>query len=146
MYIIFDTETTGVPKNWNAPYIDTYNWPRCIHIAWQLHDETGCEFHRLGVETPLNKMPVLDTCTEKRAKLCKIPGGRGGRFKLPTLTELHSFLFQQPFAEAHNAAAEVEATARYFFELLRTGNYLGTELDATDDYLRNFYFKKKREL
>ena len=207
MYIIFDTETTGLPKNWNAPYTDTDNWPRCIQIAWQLHDEMGkllehkdylvrpdgfnipydaerihgistelaeaegvsleqvliefnealgkakfvvgqnvgfdnnvmgCEFHRLGVETALNTMPVLDTCTEKTAELCKIPGGRGGRFKLPTLTELHSFLFQQPFAEAHNATADVEATTRCFFELLRTGNYSGAELDATDDYLRNF--------
>ena len=41
MYIIFDTETTGLPKNWNAPYTDTDNWPRCIQIAWQLHDEMG---------------------------------------------------------------------------------------------------------
>jgi len=207
MYIIFDTETTGLPKKWNAPYTDTDNWPRCIQIAWQLHDEMGqlvehkdylvrpdgfnipydaerihgistelaeaegvplvqvlnefnealgkakfvvgqnvsfdnnvmgCEFHRLGVTTALNDMLVLDTCTEKTAELCKIPGGRGGKFKLPTLTELHEFLFQQPFSEAHNATADVEATTRCFFELLRTGNFTGTELDATDDYLRTF--------
>ena len=41
MYIIFDTETTGLPKNWDAPYTDTDNWPRCIQIAWQLHDDFG---------------------------------------------------------------------------------------------------------
>ena len=41
MYIIFDTETTGLPKNWNLPYTDTDNWPRAIQIAWQLHDEWG---------------------------------------------------------------------------------------------------------
>jgi hypothetical protein len=41
MYIIFDTETTGLPKNFNAPYTDTDNWPRCIQLAWQLHDENG---------------------------------------------------------------------------------------------------------
>lgn len=212
MYIIFDTETTGLPKNWNAPITDTDNWPRCIQIAWQLHDEfgvliehkdylvkpegfnipfdaerihgistelaetngiplaqvleefnvalskakfvvgqnvgfdnnvMGCEFHRMGVETVLNDMPVLDTCTEKTAELCQIPGGRGGKFKLPTLTELHEFLFQVPFAEAHNATADVEATTRCFFELLRTGNYTGQELDATDDYLRAFIEKNR---
>src|SRR5690606_24040994 len=38
MYIIFDTETTGLPKRWDAPITDTDNWPRCIQIAWQLHD------------------------------------------------------------------------------------------------------------
>ncbi|MCH7525361.1 MAG: 3'-5' exonuclease, partial [Bacteroidetes bacterium] len=41
MYLIFDTETTGLPKRWNAPITDTNNWPRCIQIAWQLHDESG---------------------------------------------------------------------------------------------------------
>ena len=41
MYLIFDTETTGLPKRWNAPITDTDNWPRCIQIAWQLHDEWG---------------------------------------------------------------------------------------------------------
>jgi DNA polymerase-3 subunit alpha len=52
----------------------------------------GSEFHRLGLESQMSKMPVLDTCTEVTASLLKLPGGRGGRFKLPTLTELHSFL------------------------------------------------------
>ncbi len=215
MYIIFDTETTGLPKNWNAPYTDTDNWPRCIQIAWQLHDELGeliehkdylvkpdgfnipfdaerihgistelaeeqgvplsqvlaefnqalskakfvvgqnvefdnnvmgCEFHRMEVDTPLNEMAVLDTCTEKTAQLCQIPGGRGGKFKLPTLTELHEFLFNVPFAEAHNATADVEATTRCFFELLRTGNYTAQELDATDDYLRAFVEKHTGEI
>ena len=41
MYLIFDTETTGLPKRWNAPVSDTDNWPRAIQIAWQLHDEMG---------------------------------------------------------------------------------------------------------
>ena len=41
MYLVFDTETTGLPKSWNAPVTDTDNWPRCVQIAWQLHDEMG---------------------------------------------------------------------------------------------------------
>ena len=41
MYLIFDTETTGLPKRFNAPIKDTDNWPRCIQIAWQLHDVDG---------------------------------------------------------------------------------------------------------
>ncbi|HWW38276.1 3'-5' exonuclease, partial [Pedobacter sp.] len=41
MYLIFDTETTGLPGNFNAPITNTDNWPRCIQIAWQLHDEFG---------------------------------------------------------------------------------------------------------
>lgn len=33
-YIFFDTETTGVPKDYKAPYTDTYNWPRIVQISW----------------------------------------------------------------------------------------------------------------
>ena len=207
MYLIFDTETTGLPKSWNAPITDTDNWPRCIQIAWQLHDDMGnlldrndfliqpdgfnipydaerihgistelaqekgislieglrlfnealskttfivgqnvefdvnimgCEFHRLGVENNLTKLPVLDTCTEKTALLCQLPGGRGGKFKLPTLTELHKHLFGIDFAEAHNATADVEATTRCFLELIRLREFTKEELDVDADYFKNY--------
>lgn len=207
MYIIFDTETTGLPRNWNAPISDTDNWPRVVQIAWQLHDELGqliehkdylirpegfdipydseqihgistelatqfgesltdvltefnialskakfvvgqniqfdinvlgCEFYRESVSTNMVEMPVLDTCTETTAELCKLPGGRGGKFKLPTLTELHEYLFQEKFNEAHNATADVEATTRCFFELLRRGIFLPEELQKEERYIQDF--------
>ena len=207
MYLIFDTETTGLPKSWNAPITDTDNWPRCVQIAWQLHDEygklienhdflikpdgfnipydserihgistalaeeqgedlekvlflfnealektkfvvgqnvgfdlniMGCEFYREGIETRLNKLPVLDTCTEKTALLCQLPGGRGGKFKLPTLTELHQHLFGNAFNEAHNATADVEATTRCFLELIRLKHYSKEELQVDDHFFKAF--------
>lgn len=215
MYLIFDTETTGLPRNWAAPISDTDNWPRCIQIAWQLHDAMGnliehqdylvkpegfnipydaerihgistelaqaqgiplsevlekfntalskakfivgqnvgfdvnimgCEFYRLGVNSPMATLPVLDTCTEVTAELLKLPGGRGGRFKLPTLTELHSYLFNVPFAEAHNATADVEATTRCFLELIRREVFTKEELDVPADYFREFGEKNPKEI
>ena len=207
MYLIFDTETTGLPKRWDAPITDTGNWPRCVQIAWQLHDEMGkliehqdylikpegfnipfdaesihgistelaeteglpmaevlekfnlalskskfivgqnlkfdinimgCEFHRFGIASSMSSMPVLDTCTEITASLLQLPGGRGGKFKLPTLTELHSYLFNTPFGEAHNATADVEATTRCFFELIRTEIFTEKELQVDGDYFDKF--------
>ncbi|MBL1408567.1 DNA polymerase III subunit alpha [Sphingobacterium faecale] len=207
MYIIFDTETTGLPKRWDAPITDVDNWPRCVQIAWQLHDELGnliehqdylikpdgfdipfdsekihgistalatengvplqdvlvkfnealskakfvvgqnigfdinimgCEFYRYGVESPMASMPVLDTCTEVTANLLKLPGGRGGRYKLPNLTELHSYLFGVPFAEAHNATADVEATTRCFFELIRQDVFTAEDLQVDTGYFVDF--------
>ena len=41
MYLIFDTETTGLPRNYKAPITDSANWPRAVQIAWQLHDQWG---------------------------------------------------------------------------------------------------------
>ncbi len=215
MYLIFDTETTGLPRDFNSPTTDTDNWPRVIQIAWQLHDEWGrliehkdylikpdgfdipydseqihgistalaqakglpltsilkefnevlkhtkfivgqnidfdakvvaCEYFRMNIPDTLTKLPVLDTCTEKTAALCQIPGGRGGRYKLPNLAELHQHLFNQSFVEAHNATADVEATARCFFELLRTTDiYSSKELQNSPKYLTEFRNKNKKQ-
>ncbi len=215
MYLIFDTETTGLPKVWNAPISDTDNWPRCVQIAWQLHDDMGncieqhdylvqpegynipydaekihgistelaqekglpisvvlnkfnevlskakfvvghnlnfdlnimgAEFFREDLANKLQELPVLDTCTEVTAKLCELPGGRGGKFKLPTLSELYEFLFHKSFDEAHNASADVEATARCFFELIRQGEFTKEELDVQPDYFQKFSESNPKEI
>ena len=207
MYLIFDTETTGLPKRWNAPITDIDNWPRCVQIAWQLHDQwgkviesrdylikpdgfdipydaerihgistalaeeqgedlifvlkefnealhkstfvvgqnvgfdvniMGCEFYRNEVESSMAAMPVLDTCTEVTANLCQIPIGSKGKFKFPTLTELHKYLFGEGFGEAHNATADVEATTRCFLELIRLGYFPQAQLQQEEGYLSKF--------
>ena len=81
----------------------------------------GAELFRINSDVNLLEKDILDTCTELTANVCKLPGGRGGKFKFPTLIELYSFLFDESFSEAHNASADVEATARAFFELVRIG-------------------------
>jgi general L-amino acid transport system substrate-binding protein len=43
MHLIFDTETTGVPRNYKAPITDLQNWPRVVQIAWTLCDDAGSE-------------------------------------------------------------------------------------------------------
>ena len=40
-YLFFDTETTGVPKNYKAPASDTDNWPRLVQLGWILTDKDG---------------------------------------------------------------------------------------------------------
>ena len=40
-YLIFDTETTGLPINWKAPLTDLNNWPRLVQIAWRHCDNSG---------------------------------------------------------------------------------------------------------
>lgn len=41
MYLFFDTETTGLPNNWNAPVTDTKNWPRMVQLAFLLYKPDG---------------------------------------------------------------------------------------------------------
>ena len=188
MYIVFDTETTGLPRDYNAPMSDVDNWPRLVQLAWQLHDArgkllsnhnyiirpegftipynaekvhgistkralaeghklteilavferdvhqanflvghniefdinvVGSEFLRAAATMPLTA-PQLDT-KDISTDFCALPGGRGGKFKWPTLTELHQKLFGRGFGDAHDAAYDVDATARCFFGLISQG-------------------------
>ncbi|WP_372754798.1 DNA polymerase III subunit alpha [Labilibaculum sp.] len=186
MFLIFDTETTGLPKKWKAPLSDFDNWPRMVQLAWQCHDIEGnflfaknhvitpegytipedvVAVHGISTEIALEKgislqealldfmedvkkskyiighnvsfdinivgcellrcemdeqillaSTALDTMTGSK-EYCDLK--RKGQLKNPTLTELHMKLFGVPFAEAHNAAADVEATSRCFLELIR---------------------------
>jgi DNA polymerase III epsilon subunit-like protein len=43
MYLFFDTETTGIPRNYKAPASDLNNWPRLVQVAWLLTDEEANE-------------------------------------------------------------------------------------------------------
>ncbi|MBS1573652.1 MAG: DNA polymerase III subunit alpha, partial [Bacteroidetes bacterium] len=187
MYLIFDTETTGLPKNFNAPISDSDNWPRMVQIAWQLHDDNGnllenqdyiikpegydipfnvtkvhgittqmaheqgrdlqeillefatvvqkakvgaghniifdyniigAEFFRKKINNPLENLPSADTML-LGTDFCQLPGGKAGKYKSPKLTELYEKLYHKKFDEAHNAAADVNATAQVFFEMMR---------------------------
>ncbi len=38
-YLFFDTETTGIPIDYNAPTSDSRNWPRLVQLSWMTTDE-----------------------------------------------------------------------------------------------------------
>jgi DNA polymerase III epsilon subunit-like protein len=78
----------------------------------------GAEFLRNGLpDIPAAKHKI---CTmHSTTEYCAIPGPRG--YKWPKLTELHRKLFNADFSEAHNAAADIAATAKCFWELKERG-------------------------
>lgn len=186
-FLFFDTETTGLPKNWNAPVTDLDNWPRLVQLAYMACDAEGgvlasvdalikpagfaipeeaSKIHGITTERALKEgrglvevlkefralldrtrcliahnisfdekivgaeflragMPdipasVIKICTMHGAtEYCAIPGSRG--YKWPRLAELHRKLFAEDFDRAHNAAADVAATVKCFWELRRRG-------------------------
>ena len=184
--LFFDTETTGLPRNYNAPLDDFENWPRLVQIAWieapdpveqrgqvktfdtiikpdgwdvpeeasKVHGITteraalegmpiknalsmfsialaqadmvighnvsfdrnivGSEMLRAGFENSLKDKPRLCTMIYG-THFCNIPGNRGPKW--PKLTELYQKLFSETMPSAHNAKADVWATAKCFYEM-----------------------------
>ena len=75
---------------------------------------------RAKCSTPIADVPTYCTM-QTTTDLCRLPG-YGGRYKWPTLAELHHHLFSEGFGEAHNAAADVLACARCYFALPRASS------------------------
>jgi len=187
MYLFFDTETTGLPKNWKAPITDLNNWPRLVQLAYLYYDGNGnkisggdfiikpegftipkdaskvhgisterairegqsitsvlqhfnslvgqasylvahnmsfdekivgAEFLRNGMQNSIQSKNKICTM-ERTTSFCAINGPYG--YKWPKLSELHYKLFKTGFEEAHNAAVDIEMTAKCFWELKRIG-------------------------
>ena len=185
MYLFFDVETNGLPRNWKRHHTDTFNWPRMVQIAWQLYDSdrklveeydaiiipegfeisyeaervhkidtekareegkdlketlllfskvvdkaeyiiahnlnlaenvVGAEFYRKSIDHRLFSSERYCTMQES-TWYCKLPG-KQGRYKWPSLQELHVKLFGSRMEGAHNAKTDVEAIARCSFKLL----------------------------
>ena len=187
-YLFFDTETSGLPKDYKAPITDLDNWPRLVQIGWIVMDESqnmleekeyiifpdgfvipedASDIHRVTQErAEKDGVPVLTVLQELRTAIqqsdflvghnlefdCNIVGAefirnsveyiekhtprictmksstdycaiptKWGKYKWPKLMELHTKLFGEGFEEAHDAIADVRATARCFFELVNKG-------------------------
>lgn len=207
MILFFDTETTGLPKNWKAPVTDLDNWPRLVQLAYLVYDFDGNLIHSCneivkpnGFRIPIDASKVHRITTNianqrggkiedvfelfsihlKRAKvivahnmafdekiigaelirlrlenildgkekictmessvdLCKIEGPYG--YKWPKLEELHQQLFNVNFDGAHDALADIQATAKCFWELIKNQTFNEIQLNNTrnNQNLHNFH-------
>jgi DNA polymerase III epsilon subunit-like protein len=187
MYLFFDTETTGLPRNWRAPVTDVVNWPRLVQLAFLYYDcdgnilssgdyiikpngflipsdaakihgisteranaegvplsevlqlfleltasaellvahnisfdenIMGSELIRAGMPNPLPSKKRICTM-QSSTDFCALKGPYGNKW--PKLSELHQKLFGSGFEEMHNAAHDIRATAKCFWEMKRRG-------------------------
>lgn len=101
MYLFFDTETTGLPKRYNAPIADLDNWPRLVQLAWLLYDSKDQEIKRAnriiipeGFTIPAQASKVHGISTKKALK--------EGIELTEALNEFSKALNEADFLIAHN--------------------------------------------
>ncbi len=78
----------------------------------------GAELLRKKIQSNFSRKRKLCTM-ESSTNYCKIRGRYG--YKWPKLSELHIKLFGKDFEEAHDAAVDINATEKCFWEMRKKG-------------------------
>ncbi len=194
LYLFFDTETTGLPKDFNLDFYEKAdNWPHMVQLSWIMTDSEGqvlstnnfiikpngfliptkaTALHGIsndyatkhGIELGMvlakfmSDIDMVDevfahniafdmnvVCSElygmkkrtmykelwgkkkrctmqESTEFCALEGRSDlGGYKYPKLQELYTKLFGDEFENAHNALADVTATAKCYFQLKKIG-------------------------
>jgi DNA polymerase III alpha subunit (gram-positive type) len=112
MYLVFDTETTGLPNNWKAPASDINNWPKITQLAYIVYDEKQNEMLRNSLLVQVGE-PLSETVKEI-TRLDDSMLKRYGVTQLDAFLTFASALSRCDYAVAHNMQFNqkvVEATA-----------------------------------
>jgi len=115
-FLFFDTETTGLPKNWKASYKDTNNWPRLVQIAWIVSDDLGNIIGRQSFLIkpdnfiiPIEASNVHKITTEKAIS-------EGVELK-DVLKLFNNLISESNYLVAHNINFDINVMASEFFRL-----------------------------
>lgn len=104
MYLVFDTETTGLPKKWGRPMEDIHNFPRITQLGFMLVDIDGNtikEYQSLvkpdGWVVPKEQFFIDNNMSTERCE-------EHGKPIFEVLRELQDALKQARYKVAHNMA------------------------------------------
>ena len=128
----FDTETTGLPRDWNAPLNSRTlsNWPRMVQLAWLLCDEAGNELASAsriirpeGYVIPPEAAKVHGITTERALA--------EGIALAAALDEVLPHIEKAAFAVAHNIAFDEKILGAEYLRLGRPTPFLKKPMHCT---------------
>lgn len=139
MYLFFDTETTGLPVNWNAPISDLNNWPRLVQIAWLQYDNRGRKVSGQdfiikpeGFTIPGEASRIHGISTERALK--------EGVSLQKVLEEFSGLIDQSAYAVAHNMDFDEKIIGAEFLRQRMPNSLFDTErictMKASTDYCK----------
>lgn len=136
MYLFFDTETTGVPKNYKAAPKEVENWPRVIQLAWAFYsaDEkliaSECNLiYPNGWEVPNEKFWLDHGYSTEKSKASGIRIETALDSFISVINEsnylvAHNMNFDLPIVQAEMIRAKMSAASKpsKYCTMMTTGN------------------------
>ena len=116
MYLIFDTETTGLPDSYDAPPSDVDNWPRIVQLAWEAFNASG---RKTGAQCYVIR-PVGFKIPKEAEKKHGISTARAKRVGIPVAEALGAFakvLKKASVTVAHNHSFDASVVGAEFYRL-----------------------------
>lgn len=119
VFLFFDTETTGLPKNYKAPESDLSNWPRMVQLAYLLYDQKNGIVSNgnyiikpNGFDIPIESSRIHGINTDRALK-------EGTDLSI-VLDDFKSMLDKSDYLVAHNIEFDKKIVGA---EFLRNGNH-----------------------
>ncbi len=161
--LFLDTETTGLPVNFNAPYTDIENWPRLVQLAWQLYRGESLAAEGSAIICPTFEIPeaasrihgiTQEIAEENGIELWKALEKFGKVLSGCELIVAHNYWFDFPVVAAemvrcsHNKSVLLEKTPWYctkeqstdLCKIPNTSRYPGQYKWPSLDELHQFLF------
>jgi len=128
----FDTETTGLPRDWNAQLHPRTlnNWPRMIQLAWIFCDDNGNELSAGSTIIQPDGFVVPPDATRVHGITTEIARAKG-RPLVAVLDEVLPLIEQATFAVAHNIAFDEKILGAEFMRQGRPTPFLKKPMHCT---------------
>jgi DNA polymerase-3 subunit epsilon len=114
--LFFDTETTGLPKNFNAPATDINNWPRMVQLAYTFQDIHGRVISKgnyiikpEGYSIPAASSSIHGITTGR--------ANREGKNLSEVLKNFNSLVIQSKYLVAHNINFDIKIVEAEFIRM-----------------------------
>ena len=122
MYLFFDTETTGLPLDWQAPLENLGNWPRMVQLAWILNDDDENEIARGNRIIKPEGFVIPEDAARIHGITTAIAAGEGIDLKL-VLREFAEAIDKADFLVGHNISFDEKIVGAEFLRN-RMENYV----------------------
>ncbi|HEY8689848.1 MAG TPA: 3'-5' exonuclease [Chitinophagaceae bacterium] len=113
-FLFFDTETTGLPKNWKASYKELNNWPRLVQIAWISADNNGNIADQKNYLVKPNGFTIPDDATRVHRISTQKALQNGSELHF-VLNQFNECVSSADYLVAHNLSFDINVVASELF-------------------------------